>query len=93
MALEAYHSGPPDMNEDAIWNMRARIERCRRLAGETTDDRAAKILRDMANEGEADLARMLLEDRAELHAEKRQHGSDDHVGKRYADYRREDNEL
>jgi hypothetical protein len=50
------------MDEQSIANIRSRIERCRRLAADTTDDRAAKILRDMANEGEVDLARMLAEE-------------------------------
>jgi len=60
------------MNEQMIASVRSRIERCRRLAADTTDDRAAKILRDMANEGEADLARMLAEQEAELAPGERQ---------------------
>ncbi len=53
------------MNDRMIATVRSRIDRCRRLAAETMDDRTSKILRDMANEGEADLARMLAEQEAE----------------------------
>lgn len=49
------------MDEETIRHMQARVERCRRLAGQTTDDRTAKALLEMAAEGEADLARMLAE--------------------------------
>jgi hypothetical protein len=45
-----------------IANMRSRIERCRRLASETFDERAAKILLDMAKEGEADLIRYMVDE-------------------------------
>ncbi len=41
-----------------IANIRARIERCRRLASLTIDERARRILRDMADEDEADLRRL-----------------------------------
>ena len=40
-------------------NMRSRVERCRRLARGCTDDEVAKALLAMADEGEADIARML----------------------------------
>lgn len=49
---------PRAMNDKKIANMRARIERCRRLASHIIDERTAKILRDMADEGEADLRRL-----------------------------------
>lgn len=49
------------MDEKTIQHMRERIERCHRLARQTTDDRTAKALLEMAAEGEADLARMLTE--------------------------------
>ena len=40
-----------------IANMRARIDMCRRLADSTHDERTAKILRQMAAEGEDDIRR------------------------------------
>ena len=46
------------MDEEMIANIRARIERCRRLASLTIDERARRILRDMADEDEADLRRL-----------------------------------
>ena len=46
------------MDEQTIANMRTRIERCRRLASQTSDEQTAKILRDMADEGEEDLRRL-----------------------------------
>jgi hypothetical protein len=46
------------MDKAAAANLRARVERCRRLAATTTDERAAAILRQMADEGEADLKRI-----------------------------------
>ena len=51
--------------DQLIAKMRARVLKCRRLADGTTDLRTAKILRSMADEGEADIAR-LLEDAAGL---------------------------
>jgi hypothetical protein len=44
--------------EDLISHMRARVEQCRRLAEMITDERAAAILKQMAEEGEADLRRL-----------------------------------
>jgi hypothetical protein len=50
------------MVDDAtLANMRARIAQCRRLADTITDARAAAILRQMAAEGEADIARVEAE--------------------------------
>jgi hypothetical protein len=46
------------MDDEMMANIRARIERCRRLASLTIDERARRILRDMADEGEADLRRL-----------------------------------
>jgi hypothetical protein len=46
------------MDDEMIANIRARIERCRRLASLTIDERARRILCDMADEGEADLRRL-----------------------------------
>ncbi len=47
---------------ELIANIRSRVDRCARLAQSTTDPRAAAILRAMAEEGEADIARLLRED-------------------------------
>lgn len=41
--------------------MRGRVEQCRRLAMSTTDEHTAKILNEMADEGEADIKRLLSE--------------------------------
>jgi len=45
------------MDEATLANMRARVAQCRRLADSITDARAAAILRQMADEGDADIAR------------------------------------
>ena len=45
------------MDEGTLANMRARVAQCRRLADSITDARAAAILRQMADEGDADIAR------------------------------------
>lgn len=47
--------------EDLIPKMRGRVEQCRRLARSTTDRETAAILNQMADEGEADIARLLAE--------------------------------
>ena len=47
--------------DELIKKMRARVEQCRRLARSTTDDRTAEVLRQIADEGEADIARLLAE--------------------------------
>jgi hypothetical protein len=44
---------------EIIAKMRACIAQCRRLAAATTDARTATVLRGMADEGEADVKRML----------------------------------
>ena len=46
------------MDAQIVAKMRARIEQCRRVADTITDPRAARILLQMAEEGEADLAKM-----------------------------------
>ena len=46
------------MDEQTIANMRSRVARCRQLADSTTDPRTATILRQMADEGEADIRRV-----------------------------------
>jgi hypothetical protein len=45
--------------DELIAKMRARVVRCRQLADGTTDLRTAKILRSMADEGDADIVRLL----------------------------------
>ena len=51
------------MPDDVIANIRARIAQCRRLAELITDDQAAAILRQMAEDGEADVRRLERGDR------------------------------
>jgi hypothetical protein len=41
--------------DELIKKIRGRVEMCRRLASSTTDQRAAEVLRQMADEGEADI--------------------------------------
>lgn len=48
------------MGDEMLKRMKARVAQCRRLADATTDERAAKILRQMADEGEADIRKMEL---------------------------------
>jgi hypothetical protein len=45
------------MDDAIIAKMRARVAQCRRLADTITDAKAAAILRQMADEGQADIAR------------------------------------
>ena len=47
--------------DELIKKMRGRVEQCRRLARGTTDSHVATILNDMAEEGEADIRRLLNE--------------------------------
>ncbi len=47
--------------DELIRKMRGRVEQCRRLARSTTDQQTADILNKMADEGEADIARLLAE--------------------------------
>jgi hypothetical protein len=51
------------MSDEVRRNMRARIERCRRLAHYINDPRTTEALLRMADEGEADLARLEAGDR------------------------------
>ncbi len=48
-------------DDDPLQNMRERIERCRRLAEYVNDPRTTEALLQMAEQGEADLARLLEE--------------------------------
>lgn len=49
--------------DELIAKMRSRVERCRRLARSTIDEQAAKVLNEMADEGEADIERLLAQGR------------------------------
>ena len=49
------------MSDDVIANIRARIDKCRKLADMITDERAAAILRQMAEDGETDIKRLEAE--------------------------------
>lgn len=46
------------MASELIMNMRARIDRCRRLANYINDPRTSEALLTMAQEGEADLMKL-----------------------------------
>ena len=46
------------MDDTVIANIRSRIDRCRGLAAHMTDERTRSILEQMADEGEADIARL-----------------------------------
>jgi hypothetical protein len=47
-----------DEDRKIVAHMRARVEQCRRLAQALTDKNAAAVLLKMADEGEADIARL-----------------------------------
>jgi hypothetical protein len=49
------------MSDDLIKKMWGRINQCRRLAASTTDEKTARILLQMADEGEADVRRLIAE--------------------------------
>jgi len=49
------------VSDDVIANIRARVEKCRKLADMITDERAAAILRQMADDGERDIKRLQSE--------------------------------
>ncbi|MCW3796909.1 hypothetical protein OMW55_03700 [Sphingomonas sp. BN140010] len=49
------------MNDDPLDHMRQRIERCRWLATYVNDERTTRALLQMAEEGEADLLRLVAE--------------------------------
>lgn len=46
------------MTAAVVKKMCERVQQCRRLAGSISDPRAAAILRQMADEGEADIKRL-----------------------------------
>ncbi len=45
--------------DELIQKMRGRVDQCRRLARSTTDQRTADVLNQMADEGEADIKRLI----------------------------------
>ena len=47
--------------DQLIAKMRARVEQCRRLSQSIADEHASAALRQMADEGEADIERLLAE--------------------------------
>jgi hypothetical protein len=47
--------------EELIAKMRARITMCRNLAASTGDQATARVLREMADEGERDMRRLQAE--------------------------------
>jgi hypothetical protein len=48
-------------NDELIKKMRGRVEQCRRLARSTTDAYTSAVLTQMADDGEADIQRLLAE--------------------------------
>ena len=50
-----------DESDDPLKHMRERIDMCRRIAKNITDTEAARVLREMADQGEIDLKRLLEE--------------------------------
>ena len=51
----------PRVHDEIIAHMRSRVSRCRRLARDCTDEKTAKTLLLMAEEGERDIARILAD--------------------------------
>lgn len=47
---------------EIIKKMRGRVEQCRRLAASTLDEQTARVLRQMADEGQADIDRLLAQE-------------------------------
>jgi hypothetical protein len=48
------------MDDQIIANIKSRVERCRRLAKDCTDEKVRGLM-EMAAEGEADIARLMSE--------------------------------
>lgn len=51
--------GVHQVDDEIIAHMRSRVNRCRQLARDCTDEKTAKTLLLMAEEGERDIARLL----------------------------------
>ena len=49
------------MTDDPLKRMRERVEQCRRLAEHVSDPKTVAILKQMADEAEADLKRLVAE--------------------------------
>ena len=54
------------MSKDLIEKMRARVAQCRRLADLINDDYASRVLRQMADEGEADMRKLEAEEEGQV---------------------------
>lgn len=61
VVVAAREKGPLLETGDLIAMMRARVEKCRRLARSITDARTIEALNEMADEGEADIERLIAE--------------------------------
>ena len=48
-------------NDELMAKMQVRVDQCRRLARSITDQAASEALKQMADEGEADIARLKAE--------------------------------
>jgi len=57
----ATYIGGTGVPDDPLQHMRERIDMCRRLAKSINDQEASRILREMADQGEIDLKRLLEE--------------------------------
>ena len=53
------------MSAELIEKMRARVAQCRRLADMINDEYASRVLRQMADEGEADMRKLQAEENGE----------------------------
>ena len=53
------------MSAELIEKMRARVAQCRRLADMINDEYASRVLRQMADEGEADMRKLEAEENDE----------------------------
>ena len=49
-------------HEELVKKMQGRVDQCRRLANWSTDPHVAEVLNQMADEGEADIKRLLAEE-------------------------------
>jgi hypothetical protein len=61
LARNLNQSNRRGVNADPLKRMRERVAQCRRMAEHMTDPQTIAILRQMAEEGEADLKRLLAQ--------------------------------
>ena len=54
------------MYESHVASLRERVEQCRKLAATTDDELTAKVLRQIADEVEEDIRKLILEGRSSL---------------------------